>query len=92
MTPQENSPRISPDISDIISEGKIFRFKKWWRNPKQMISRPFLSAWSLDVHTYDQFMEALDAAHALKCVHTLCVSYSDNHFCGTCVVPNSEIQ
>lgn len=89
-TPQ-NSPRISPDCSAIISDGKKFRFRKWWSNPKQMINRPYLSVWSLNVHTYDQLMEALDSAHSLNCVHSLSFMYADNHFEGTCVVPNSEI-
>ena len=90
-TPQ-NPPRISPDCSDLISDAKKFRFKKFWTNPKPMTNRPFLSAWSLHVHNYNQLMDALDAAHSLKCVHTLSVAYyGNNNFVGTCVVPNSEI-
>lgn len=92
MIPKESSPRISPDISDAISEGKIFRFKKWWKNPRQMINRPWLSVWFLDVHDFNQLQEALDAAHALKCVHSLNFCYAGTSFEGSCVVPNFEIQ
>lgn len=87
-----SSPRISPDISDAVEDMRIWRFKKYWNNPKQMTTRPFLSAWSLHVHRFEDLQNALDAAHALKCIHSLSFSYQKNNFCGTCVVPNSEIQ
>lgn len=83
--------RVSPDISDIVEEGKIFRFKKYWTSPKQMTTRPFLSAWSLHVHRFEDLQSALDAAHAIKCVHSLTFAYQQNSFSGTCVVPNSVI-
>lgn len=89
---QSTSPRCSPDISDIVQDGKIFRFNKYWCCPKQMINRPWLSAWELNVKNYPDFIHALDAAHALHCVHTLCVSYSDGHYVGTCVVPNDKVK
>lgn len=90
--PPTCSPRISPDVSELVRETAIFRFKKFWTNPKPMLNRPFLSVWSLHVHNYKQLMDALDAAHSLKCVHTLSVAYyGKDNFVGTCVVPNSEI-
>lgn len=67
---------------------KVYRFNKYWCSPKQMINRSFLSAWSLNVHTFTDLQNALDSAHALGCVSSLSILYSKGNFTGTCVVPN----
>lgn len=88
---RNNPPRISPDCSEAFRELRIMRFKRYWSCPKQMTMRPYLSVWTLDVKTYDDFLCALDSAHALKCVNTLFASYTDGKYEGSCVVPNSDL-
>lgn len=86
------SPRCSPDISDLVHDAKQFRFNKYWCCPRQMTTRPWLSGWELNVHTYQDLINALDAAHALRCVHILSVSFADGKYMGTCVVPNDRLK
>lgn len=57
-----------------------------------MTTRPWLSGWELNVHTYQDLINALDAAHALRCVHILSVSFADGKYMGTCVVPNDRVK